>query len=158
MPPPEVAPEHAFTAPASSVVGARLVWGFLFLLPLAVLLTSAWLTPNPTGIGTHTQLGLPPCGFYEWTGLPCPGCGLTTCFAYMAHGNIFGAAHANAFGVLLFLLTLSSLPVSALGFVRGLSVTAVLDRLGVDKLALIVAAGSLGVWVVRLVTIWVTRP
>ncbi|NBO19844.1 MAG: DUF2752 domain-containing protein, partial [Proteobacteria bacterium] len=37
-----------------------------------------WLTPDARGLGTHEQLGLPPCGFYLWYGLPCPSCGMTT--------------------------------------------------------------------------------
>lgn len=151
-------PTNAFTTPASTGrLGARIVWAILFFMPLAVVITSAFLVPSPAGIGTHTQLGLPPCGFYEWTGLPCPGCGLTTCFAHMVRGQFISAAHANAFGVLLFLVTVASMPISFLGMLRGLSVTAVLERLSIDKLALILAMGSLTVWCVRLFTIFATR-
>jgi hypothetical protein len=153
--PPGVAPEHAFTMRApSNAFGMRIVWAILFFLPLAVVVTSAFLTPSAAGLGTHTQLGLAPCGFYEWTGLPCPGCGLTTCFAHMVRGEVIGASRANAFGVLLFLTTLVSLPFSLLGLWRGLSVSAVLERLSVDKMALILACGSIGVWLVRLLTIY----
>jgi hypothetical protein len=43
---------------------------------IALLATARWLTPDARGLGTHEQLGLPPCGFYLWYGLPCPSCGM----------------------------------------------------------------------------------
>lgn len=42
---------------------------------------AAWVTPAAGGMGTHLQLGLPPCGLVEVFGLPCPSCGYTTSFA-----------------------------------------------------------------------------
>ncbi|MEJ2421337.1 MAG: hypothetical protein P8018_06370 [Acidobacteriota bacterium] len=30
---------------------------------LAVMLLAHHLVPDPAGLGTHTELGLPPCGF-----------------------------------------------------------------------------------------------
>ena len=40
-------------------------------------------------------------------GLPCPGCGLTTSFAHMAHGHLLAAFGAHLMGPLLFGLTLA---------------------------------------------------
>lgn len=54
----------------------------------AVLVVAAWLEPAPAGLGTHRQLGLPPCTFHALTGVPCPMCGATTTFALMADGRI----------------------------------------------------------------------
>ena len=68
-----------------------------------MLITAATLTPSGAGHGTHTQLGLPPCGFLVYTGYPCPGCGLTTSFSHMIRLEVFGAIHANPFGILLVL-------------------------------------------------------
>ena len=34
-------------------------------------------------MGTHQQLGLPPCNFVTLTGYPCPACGMTTSFALL---------------------------------------------------------------------------
>ena len=39
----------------------------LILLSLAI-----WLEPNPSGFGTHQQLGLPPCTILFWFDVPCP--------------------------------------------------------------------------------------
>jgi hypothetical protein len=63
------------------------------------------MTPDPTGSGTHRQLGLPGCGFLQNTGWPCPSCGMTTSLAAMAHGRVVLAWTAQPFGVVLFAFT-----------------------------------------------------
>ena len=71
----------------------------------AVFILAAMLNPyTPTGqprsLGTHEQLGLPPCGFRTLTGHPCPGCGMTTCFSLLAHGDFPAAWTVNWAGVI----------------------------------------------------------
>lgn len=129
---------------------SRMTWGVLFAIPTAVLITAALLTPNPAGHGTHTQLGLPPCGFLVFTGYPCPGCGLTTAFAYMIRLDVLGAWGANPFGIALFLATAAFIPFAAIGFVRGWSVVAALDRVHAEKVAIVLAALSVITWVSRV--------
>lgn len=75
------------------------LWAGLSLLGLLIL--TRWLTPDARGLGTHEQLGLPPCGFYLWYGLPCPSCGMTTSWAWLARGEILQAAHQHFGGALL---------------------------------------------------------
>jgi hypothetical protein len=75
-----------------------------------VLATALWLKPAACGYGTHTQLGLPPCYFLQVTHLPCPSCGLTTCFAYAIRFQFWKAFLANPFGLLAFFATVSSIP------------------------------------------------
>ena len=91
---------------------SRLAWGACILFPSIVFAIATRLSPAASGVGTHTQLGLPPCGFLAWTGLPCPGCGLTTCFAHMVRGELGGALQANVFGVGFFLVTALGVPFS----------------------------------------------
>ena len=126
----------------------------LFAGPLAVVVTAALLHPDPSGVGTHQQLGLPPCGFLFVTGYPCPACGLTTSFAHMVRAEVVGAALANPFGILLFLVTLATIPVAAFGLVRGLPVFETLDRLHFEKWALLLVVTSLLVWVTKLCTLY----
>jgi hypothetical protein len=68
---------------------------------LALLAMAAWLSPSPEGMGTHQQLGLPPCTFVAWLGIRCPSCGMTTSWSHMLRGNVLGAMRANAGGALL---------------------------------------------------------
>jgi hypothetical protein len=126
------------------------VWSGLFALPTAVFITAAMLTPDPHGHGTHQQLGLPPCGFLVFTGYPCPGCGLTTAFSHMIRLQVLGAWHANPFGIVLFLGTAAFIPFAALGFVRGWSVVAALDRIHAEKFAIAFAGLSLLSWLSRV--------
>lgn len=65
----------------------RVFAALVALLAAAPLLVAVFLTPNPAGHGTHTQLGLPPCGWVLAFGKPCPTCGMTTAFTHMAHGR-----------------------------------------------------------------------
>lgn len=62
---------------------------------------AGWLTPDPRGHGTHTQLGLPPCPFFATRGVRCPACGITTAAALTVRGRIGEALGANPAGVLL---------------------------------------------------------
>lgn len=127
-----------------------LVWGVLFAGPLAVLITAATLSPSPEGHGTHTQLGLPPCGFLVYTGYPCPGCGLTTSFSHMIRLDVAGAFAANPFGILLFLCTAAMIPLSLLGIVRKMPVVDLLDRLHAEKIAIVLSLVSLVVWTIEV--------
>lgn len=126
------------------------VWAVLFAGPMAVLITAAMLVPAAAGHGTHTQLGLPPCGFLVYTGYPCPGCGLTTSFSHMIRLEVIGAFHANPFGILLFLCTAASVPVSLMGLVRRLPVVDTLDRLHAEKIAIGLSLVSIGVWMTKV--------
>ncbi len=125
-------------------------WLVLFALPLAVIVTASTLTPNPIGHSTHTQLGLPPCGFLLLTGVPCPGCGLTTAFAHMANFDPIGAASANPFGIPLFLVSAFTIPFSAWGYLRGLRVIETLERFHFEKVAIMLSISSILVWGTRL--------
>jgi hypothetical protein len=72
------------------------------VLALGCVLTTARLVrPDPKGYGTHTQLGLLPCGFHFTTGYPCPSCGMTTAFAWVMRGRFDRAWAANPAGSLL---------------------------------------------------------
>ena len=75
------------------------------VLCLAVLAAARLLPPHPTGLGTHTALGLPPCGLVFFFGLPCPTCGMTTAYALATRGRLTEAAQVQPLGLLLCLAT-----------------------------------------------------
>ena len=67
---------------------------------------AVWLRPDPSGLGTHTELHLPPCGFYVVFHKPCPSCGMTTAFALLMHGHPLKALKVQPAGVGVFLAAL----------------------------------------------------
>ena len=83
----------------------RLVQLLLALGCWTVLGLAFSLQPAADGLGTHEQLGLAPCSFYQLTGRPCPSCGMTTAFAHMAHAQPLQAVIVQPMGALLFILT-----------------------------------------------------
>lgn len=66
------------------------------------------LRPDPAGHGTHQQLGLPPCPSVVFFGRPCPGCGLTTSWTSVLHGQITQSIEAHPLGAFLYLLFTAS--------------------------------------------------
>jgi len=60
---------------------------------VAALATSLLLSPE------HIEDGPIICPFRRLTGLPCPGCGLTRSWVYLAHGDWGAALAANPFGL-----------------------------------------------------------
>lgn len=79
-------------------------------LSASVLFVARSLHPSPLGVGTHEQMGLPPCPFLHFTGFPCPSCGLTTSFAHAAHLKFYDALLTQPVGLLTFLLTVACIP------------------------------------------------
>ena len=71
-----------------------------------VVLVIAWvLTPSTDGLGTHRQLGLPPCSWITMADIPCPTCGMTTAFSHAAHGDLGSSFATQPFGMVLALGT-----------------------------------------------------
>ena len=81
--------------------GYRLIAGAVSAACLALLGVAAWLPPSPTGIGTHCNLGLPPCSWAQLLDLPCPTCGMTTAFAHLANGDFVASFIAQPMGFVL---------------------------------------------------------
>ncbi|RMH25002.1 MAG: DUF2752 domain-containing protein [Planctomycetota bacterium] len=109
--------------PLRATARERAAGAVVALGALAVLVVAAWLRPDPSGHGTHEQLGMLPCTWAAVLDKPCPTCGMTTSFAYAAHGDLLGAVAAQPFGALLALMT-------AAAFWGGLHVAATGSMLG----------------------------
>ncbi len=121
--------------------------GFLLFVLLAV---AAWLKPNPSGMGTHTQLGLPGCSLFTMVGIRCPGCGMTTAWAYTMKADFTSAIGANVGGVLLCLLSVAVFPCLLWMAIRGQSIN---NRWFVQVvIAVLVIAISISIieWLIRL--------
>ena len=86
---------------------------------LALLALAAWLEPSPNGLGTHQQLGLPPCTFRVLFGERCPSCGMTTAWANVMNGHLGRALQANTGGTLLAVVSLGVVPWLLVSAIRG---------------------------------------
>ncbi len=126
--------------------------GFLFLgLLLAALLTiAAWLKPDPSGIGTHRQLGLPGCTMFTFLGVRCPGCGMTTSWAHTLNGDLANAVRANVGGVLLCLISGVATPVLLWLAIRGKPIPLAWFSQIAIWMTLIAVAISFAEWLIRL--------
>ena len=129
---------------------ARTTWFGMSGASAIVLGIARTLTPDPSGVGTHVQLGLPRCFFLRSTGLPCPACGLTTAFAHMARGEAAQAASANALGVLLFAIVCCSVPLGVWAGVRDLPLAETLARFHAAKSCSAIAIIGLVYWCARV--------
>jgi hypothetical protein len=119
---------------------------------LALLVLALVLRPAGEGHGTHTQLGLPSCGWVVAFDRPCPTCGMTTSYAHAARGDLLTAAATQPMGTLLALVTASvfwaGLHVAATGCRTGRLVPGLLS-----PRTLWVAAGLTALaWVYKLLT------
>jgi len=121
-------------------------------LALAVVFGVArGLEPRSKGLGTHTQLGLPPCPFATATGHPCPSCGKTTAFAWFVRGRFGRSWGANPAGLLLASVCVGLAPWLLVGAAMGKAPG--FRSLERPLLGLVVAtvAVSLVSWTIRLV-------
>jgi hypothetical protein len=109
-----------------------------------------FLHPDPAGHGTHQQLGLPPCPSVLLFDRPCPGCGLTTSWTALLHGDVGAAFHAHPLGPLLYLAFTVSALLSAYGFVKRKRL--VLDSRAMSRILTVSALGFLAFGLVRMAT------
>lgn len=97
-------------------LGGQLTW---FLSWLVITMLGVFiLRPNPAGHGTHQQLGLPPCPAVMVFGRPCPGCGLTTSWTNVMHGNWLASWEAHPLGGFLYALFTVSAGACLYGWVK----------------------------------------
>jgi hypothetical protein len=76
------------------------------VVPIGLFGLASTLEPNSKGLGTHQQLGLPPCSMRVLYGFRCPGCGMTTSWAHFTRGQFQHSARVNSGGFLLAIFSL----------------------------------------------------
>jgi hypothetical protein len=74
---------------------------------------------TPLRMASHRTLGLPACRFQEYTGMPCPSCGMTTSFALLVRGDIINSLRANWVGTGLAVFCMLFIPWSIASTLRG---------------------------------------
>lgn len=115
-----------------------------------LLVTAAWLTPSTRGMGTHQQLGLPPCTLVALYAIRCPSCGMTTSWSHLMRGNVFGSVRANAAGFLLGVLALITAPWLLSSALWGRFTVAPPGDWTLIVLTCLVVGVTLGDWLYRL--------
>ena len=132
----------------------QLIYGTMTALATTALLIAGGLQPAAQGFGTHEQLGLSPCAFLRLTGFPCPGCGMTTCFAHAAKFHFIEAASTQPMGLLLFFLTVLFIPTALYLLQSRIPVKSILHSSIVRRSLPIWAVLYLLGWAYKLALMW----
>jgi hypothetical protein len=67
----------------------------------AVLAVAVWVQPDPSGVSSHTQLGMRPCAWPQRLGIPCLTCGMTTSFSHFVRGQVAASFYVQPMGAIL---------------------------------------------------------
>lgn len=112
-------------APAQPILDARLSPRERFtsliigLVAAAPVVVAAFLRADPSGLGTHVQLGMPTCTWPTALGITCPSCGMTTSFAHAAAGDLVASLRTQPMGFLLAVLATAAAMLGLLGAATG---------------------------------------
>ena len=129
----------------------RRLIGTLVSIPAAgVLGLAAWLEPAEAGLGTHTQLNMPPCAWILAADIPCPTCGMTTAFAHAAEGDLVSAFVAQPMGAVLAVVTAVILVVGTYTAVTGSRLATLFERLWGRRAAWALVLGFSGAWLYKV--------
>jgi len=116
---PLVTPQPASpSSPRSYQVVAKDPVGDWILLTLSVVVITLSFFMNVQGSTQvcfpGTRVPLPElCSFRRWTGVDCPGCGMTRAFISIAHGEFTKAWQYNPASFYFFVLVASQIPFRA---------------------------------------------
>ena len=142
------------TAPVILGLTGRLIAALVGAGCLGVLLVAWRLEPSPAGHGTHTQLGLPACGWAAVMGHPCPTCGMTTAFAWAVRGRLWASFLAQPLGMLLALGTAAGFWAGVYISLTGSQLAAVFGRMVTPRVLWILGALAGAAWAYK----WITWP
>ncbi len=138
-------------APRRSGRAERSAAALYMLLFAAAFCASRSIEPSPSGVGSHTQLGLPPCGFYAATGIPCLSCGMTTAFAHMARGSIAAGFAAQPFAAALFAAGAAAWLACGWSLIAGFGFFSWLERRAWKYWGVAIGAAAVAAWIYKIV-------
>jgi hypothetical protein len=117
----------------------RALWVTLAVLVLGF---AAWMLRETRGVGW-----MPGCFFRQYTGIECPGCGMTRGTYAILHGEFLKGFLYNPVGMILFPLAMIGLGIEVIGWVRGKPLPFRLNpgRWGATVLAVVIIAW----WILR---------
>lgn len=130
----------------------RLPAAIVCLCAVSVLSLAASLSPSPRGYGTHTQVGMEPCGFVKTAGMPCATCGMTTAFAHAADGRLLASALTQPAGAALAVLTAMAAIISGYAALVGLSLGPLLRWIWRPRFVVVMGALIMAAWGYKILT------
>lgn len=152
--PPSLPPR---SAPARATPSERTGAALLAAGCLAMLVIGASLDPSPSGMGTHMQLGLKPCGWLVAFNKPCLTCGMTTAVTNVAHGRFLDGFKGQPAGALLAILAATVFWGALHVALTGSRLSRVAGKLLGTRCLILAAATILGAWAYKLST-WPPNP
>lgn len=93
--------------------------GLVAVFTIAALIRPYDADGQPARMGSHQQIGLPPCEFLVRFKKPCPACGMTTSFSLLMHGDFWNSFQANSIGTIFALALMGVAILLAVSLVRG---------------------------------------
>ena len=135
---------------AKRTATARLIAACVVAGCATVLGIAAKVHPDPTGLGTHKQLGFPPCSMVVLTGYPCPTCGMTTAFAHPGRGEVISAFAAHPGGLIFALATVVAFSVSLGVLLTGKVWTINWYRISPARFSVLIVLVLLGGWAFKI--------
>ena len=125
----------------------------VLVLSVVLLIVAASLDPEPVGVGTHRQMGLPACGLLVRFGIPCATCGMTTAVCLAVQGRMIDALTVQPAGAVLAVMTSMAAMISAYGLLTGASLGPVVTWLWRPRLVWAVGGVLIGSWLYKIVCI-----
>lgn len=124
----------------------------VFAASATILAVAGTLVPDRSGMGSHRQLGLPPCTSVVLFGYPCPTCGMTTAFAHTVRGQLVAAFRAQPAGLILALATIASAIGSLGALLTGRTWTVNWYRVSPTRVVIVAVVLILGGWLYKVVS------
>lgn len=144
-------PQSTIAQPVRPLVRVRRLIALVVVVATgSVLGIASWLEASGDGLGTHQQLGLPPCGWILTMDIPCPTCGMTTSFTHAAHGRFGESFLAQPLGSLLAIATAMAFLAGLLQLVTGARVFGAFTPLWGKRTGIILAALLVGAWFFKI--------
>ncbi|MCE9590707.1 MAG: DUF2752 domain-containing protein [Planctomycetes bacterium] len=138
---------------AVPTLGVRIVGACVACGGAALLGVARYITPDASGMGSHTQLGMMKCGFHAVTGIPCATCGMTTAFAHAVRGNLWRSFVTQPAGAVLAVLTAAAVLVGLYVAVTGVKPPPVGQLLWRPRTVLVFGLFVLAAWVYKIIVV-----
>lgn len=129
------------------------VWGAVVaVVSLLILTAGAWTSPSERGHGTHTQLGLPECGWVQRFDQPCATCGMTTAVSHAADGSMVASFRTQPAGMLFALGVATAFWFGLHAAVTGARIDMLAGRMLTGRVLLIAGGLILASWIYKIIT------